>query len=290
MYGYIYRITDLTNGKCYIGQHKYDKPMLDPYYHGSSRILKKQIWKHPERFLEELLMICATLEEANYFETYFIEHMNTLYPFGYNLSTGGNGRHLCESTRKILSEKNKGRTVSEETKEKISKANKGKRPSEYTIQKMIESLKGHTVSEETKEKISKANKGKKRSPEICRQISERQKGKYNGENNPNLKYLITRDELYDLYVIQGLSTYAISKKYNCHQTTIVCKLKTFGIKGHIKEKPIIQLDIHGNIIQEFQSALNAAKFLNLPEKSAGIIRQCAQGKQKTAYGFCWKYK
>ena len=256
MYGYIYRITDLTNGKCYIGQHKYDKPMLDPYYHGSSRILKKQIWKHPERFLEELLMICATLEEANYFETYFIEHMNTLYPFGYNLSTGGNGRHLCESTRKILSEKNKGRTV----------------------------------SEETKEKISKANKGKKRSPEICRQISERQKGKYNGENNPNLKYLITRDELYDLYVIQGLSTYAISKKYNCHQTTIVCKLKTFGIKGHIKEKPIIQLDIHGNIIQEFQSALNAAKFLNLPEKSAGIIRQCAQGKQKTAYGFCWKYK
>lgn len=89
MYGYIYRITDLTNGKCYIGQHKYDKPMLDPTYHGSGQIIKQIYKKRPETLLEEILMICATLDEANYFETYFIERMNTLYPNGYNLSGGG---------------------------------------------------------------------------------------------------------------------------------------------------------------------------------------------------------
>lgn len=92
MYGYIYRITDLTNGKCYIGQHKYDKPMLDPCYHGSGKIIKQIYKKRPNTLLEEILMICATLEELNYFETYFIEHMNTLDPFGYNLNTGGDSR------------------------------------------------------------------------------------------------------------------------------------------------------------------------------------------------------
>ena len=135
MYGYIYRITDLTNGKCYIGQHKYDKPMLDPKYHGSSYILRNQIKKHPEKFLEELLMICANLEEANYFETYFIEHMNTLYSNGYNLNNGGN---IHKPTKEV--------------RERISKANKGRKQTEEEIRNRVEKMRGRKHSQETKKK------------------------------------------------------------------------------------------------------------------------------------------
>ena len=62
--------------------------MLDPSYHGSGKIIKQIRKKRPDTLMEEILMICATLEEANYFEQYFIEHMNTLVPFGYNFQKG----------------------------------------------------------------------------------------------------------------------------------------------------------------------------------------------------------
>lgn len=35
MVGYIYLITDTTNGKKYVGQHHYNKEELDHNYHGS---------------------------------------------------------------------------------------------------------------------------------------------------------------------------------------------------------------------------------------------------------------
>lgn len=51
-----------------------------------------------------------------------------------------------------------------------------------------------------------------------------------GENNPNYKYHITEEELYDLYVKQGLSTYKIAEMYGCNPTTIWYKLKKYNIK------------------------------------------------------------
>lgn len=185
MYGYIYRITDLSNGKCYIGQHKYNKPMLDPKYHGSSSILKNQIKAHPERFLEELLMICATLKEANYFETYFIDHMNTLSPNGYNLNRGGDKWEQTDRTKEKRSERfkgennpNYGKTFSEETRRKISEAHKGREPwnkgkhnvqpkridyhpSEETLKKMKENMLNIWKDENYRKRQSEAHKGKK---------------------------------------------------------------------------------------------------------------------------------
>ena len=212
MYGYIYRITDLTNGKCYIGQHKYDKPMLDPKYHGSSCILKNQIKKHPENFLEDLIFIAATLDELNYFETYFIEHLNTLHPNGYNLNTGGDQR-----------------SASDEFKSKMRAIQTGKPRSEETKKKISDSLKGHKRSEETRQKMSDAQKGKNVSEETRQKMSDAQKGKRCGEESAQYKYHITKEELYDLYIVQGLYQYQIAEIYGCHQTTILHKLKKYNI-------------------------------------------------------------
>lgn len=56
------------------------------------------------------------------------------------------------------------------------------------------------------------------------------KGKRSGENNPNYKYHIPEEELYNLYVVQGLSTYKIAEKYGCNQVCIWNKLKKYNIK------------------------------------------------------------
>lgn len=58
-------------------------------------------------------------------------------------------------------------------------------------------------------------------------------------------------------------------------------------KGQIlaNSKPIIQYDLEGNFIKEWQSATIAAKEINLHPTS---IRHCVQGKTKTSGGYIWK--
>jgi len=54
-----------------------------------------------------------------------------------------------------------------------------------------------------------------------------------------------------------------------------------------KNKPILQYDFQNNLLNEYTSAQEAGKYLN---KSGNSIADCAAGRQKTAYGFIWKYK
>lgn len=85
---------------------------------------------------------------------------------------------------------------------------------------------GKHHTEETKQKIGSANKGKHHTDEWKQKISNSMKG----ENNPNYKYHIIEEELYDMYVLQGLSTRKIAKMYGCHPTCIQRKLKKYNIK------------------------------------------------------------
>lgn len=56
------------------------------------------------------------------------------------------------------------------------------------------------------------------------------KGKRSGENNPNYKYHIPEEELYNLYVVQRLTLQKIAEKYGCDPTCIWNKLKKYNIK------------------------------------------------------------
>lgn len=53
------------------------------------------------------------------------------------------------------------------------------------------------------------------------------------------------------------------------------------------KKEITQYTLNGEKIQTFTSANEAGRSLN---KSGNSIADCASGKQKTAYGYIWKYK
>ena len=174
MVGYIYLITDTTNGMQYVGQHHYDKEELDSNYHGSGRIISRIYKKRPHTLKEEYLKTCYSQYELDEWEKYFIFSFNTLSPNGYNLEEGG-----------------KGGKPSEETKIKMSIASKGKHPTEEVRKKMSESHKGKTcwnkgmkMSEEHKRKLSEShkgqippNKGKHHTEEARKKMSESHKGK-----------------------------------------------------------------------------------------------------------------
>ena len=163
---YIYRITNLINGKTYIGQHKYKK--LNDSYMGSGKHLRAAQAKYGiENFKKEILVFNVSKKEhIDLLEKTFIaaEREKVGVENCYNLADGGGGNtgpHSEEWKRKI-SESKKGKSKSEEHKRKISETCKG-RPS---------SMKGKHRSEETKRKLSEAlkgnipwNKGKKMSEE-----------------------------------------------------------------------------------------------------------------------------
>ena len=54
-----------------------------------------------------------------------------------------------------------------------------------------------------------------------------------------------------------------------------------------RKKEIIQYSLNDEKLQTFSSANEAGRHIG---KSGGTIADCASGRQKTAYGFKWKYK
>ena len=151
--GSIYKITNTVNGKAYIGQTRHDaeKTRIRDHLAGNgNRIIKRAIKKYgKENFTYEILYDGIIPEFLDPLEKEAIEEFNTLAPYGYNLTIGGEGG-----------------SCSEETRRKMSKARKGKKRAPF--------------SEEHRCNISEAKKGKKRAPfseEHRRNISEAKKGK-----------------------------------------------------------------------------------------------------------------
>lgn len=152
----IYRITNLINGKTYIGQHKYKE--LNDYYMGSGKLLYKAKKKYDiKNFKKEILVFnISKKEHADLLEKTFIasEREKVGTEKCYNISDGGGGGNGGA---------NKGHHHSEETKKKMSKVRKGRKFSEEHKRKLSEAMKGKSkkpLSEEQKRKISEAHKGK----------------------------------------------------------------------------------------------------------------------------------
>lgn len=61
-----------------------------------------------------------------------------------------------------------------------------------------------------------------------------------------------------------------------------------GRKNTWQIRPVLQYDLDGNFIKEWESQMLAQSYFDKP-KSDGIGAVC-RGNQKTAYGFIWKFK
>lgn len=90
MYHYLYKITNLTNGKIYIGIHSTDN--LDDGYFGSGRALKQSISKHGrENFKKEILEYFNSSEELSRREQEIVNEEFVKSQKTYNLNVGGFG-------------------------------------------------------------------------------------------------------------------------------------------------------------------------------------------------------
>lgn len=213
MFTYVYKITNLINGKMYIGQHS-TKNINDGYMGSGSLLLKAYAKYGKENFKKEIIaFVNGTKEELDFAEIFFIKHCRN--KFGkenlYNLADGGGGSagfKLSEEQRKRQAESVKKTFAKPEVKEKFSKLRKGKKSgfagkhhSEETKNKIGAASKGNKyragmpswnkglkgVSKETSEKMSNAQKGKKMSEEAKKKIGEASKRMWTDELRKSTK-------------------------------------------------------------------------------------------------------
>ena len=111
--GYIYLITNIDDGKKYVGQTREENVETRWKAHTKESsnciYLKRALKKYGiEKFKFEIIILCFD-EDMNDYEMEYIEKFNTVIPNGYNITKGGSGW--------------KGKH-SEATKEKLRKINK----------------------------------------------------------------------------------------------------------------------------------------------------------------------
>lgn len=145
MYYTVYKITNLINGKYYIGKHQTKN--LDDGYMGSGKLIKQAIEKNGvANFKKEIIHIFDNEEEMNAKEAELV----VISEETYNLCEGGKGGFSYINNSNIV--KFKGKSHKEESKIKMGHPNNNH-------------FKGKSHNDDTKNKISNTLKGRKRSPE-----------------------------------------------------------------------------------------------------------------------------
>jgi len=196
---YLYKITNLINGKSYIGQTKNFKKRICQHKTCKSKTaIHLAIIQYGSQNFSYDIIGTYGLDQIDEIEREFITKFNTIWPNGYNLTPGGiffKNQH--EETKRKISIKNKGKKdppFTEEHRRKISESQKGKKLSPEHIQMIRERSIGRKLSDETKKKISSAHMGKKLSqetidkmigrpcsPETRAKMSQSQKGRTHSE-------------------------------------------------------------------------------------------------------------
>jgi len=307
----IYKVTNLQNGKIYVGQtikaleirkkehlknYKTEKKLSSPYFYYS-------INKYGEdNFKWDIIDMADSQEELNNKEKYWIREFNSLVPNGYNMTEGGQfGRIYGEA---------------EERRQKNSKETK------------IELYGIKVININTKEiyktivEASKVNNVTPTAISLCCNGINKKAGKYTyafledyennkeyydsyvWENSFNVKLInLSNNKIYNSLLEAeqetGISYQGISKccrniqrsaggyfwaYYNKYINDKEYKnLCDNNMNNYIKqEKKVINLDT----MEIFNNIAEAGRKYNVD--SSAIIRVC-KGKQKTSVGYHWSY-
>lgn len=186
----VYKITNLINGKVYIGQ------TVDKLKRRVNRLqynifLKRAIKLYGmDNFELSIIENCFDISELNKREQFWISFYNsTNNQKGYNLQSGGKNCRVHEVTKRVLSEKCSGWHHTEKAKQKISEAVAGSKHWAY----------GKEFSDEHKENMSNAHLGNKHSQATKDKMSKTREGTLItwGDRISESKYKVTEKEVLD---------------------------------------------------------------------------------------------
>lgn len=187
----LYRITNATNGKSYIGitsrplSRRMIEHVVDARRNKGRSALHAAMRKYgAPAFSIEAIAQASDWESLNKMEIAAIELYATREPSGYNLSLGGGGlrgwRHSI-AAREKMSAANVGRTVSPEHLAKMNAARLAKvRGVPLSVEhraKIAAAHKGRTVSAATRAMLAAANLGKTASPEARAKMAAAHRGR-----------------------------------------------------------------------------------------------------------------
>lgn len=155
-----------------------------------------------------------------------------------------------------------------------------------------------THSEEAKLKISKFRKNKKQSENTIIKRSKSMKGKNTRlvyQFNLDGKLINKFDSLTDACILNNIPLKYMGDITSC------CKGRQKTARGYLWSytetspsssyknirRNILQYDLDGNFIKEYISASQAGRDI---KQNGNSISDCLNSKQKTAFGYIWKYK
>lgn len=174
----IYKITNIQNNKCYVGQAR----DLNVRKNSHFALLKRN--KHENSYLQNVynkygkeIFIFEIIQELepnkerlNLMEIYWICYYNSFVDDGggYNLTRGGDSSLHSEESKKKMSNSMKGKTQTEEHKKRSADARRGKKLCEESRKNVILGLAkrinkqptlGFKHTEETRRKMSESHSG-----------------------------------------------------------------------------------------------------------------------------------
>lgn len=252
--GYIYKITNIKNNKCYIGVTTKSNPNERWVAHKSSikygkgcPLLMKAFNKYGEdSFKFEVIIICFD-DDVFKFEDEYIRKYNSASPNGYNVAEGGKigmtflGKKHSEETKKKIGKKSKEYCNRPEVKERARNV-------------AIEFNRTHNIGElqRKSEKWQKA-------------LKEGRIGGKSGKRGEEIKNKISKT----------LKTYFENNRD-----------KHSKIMTKVNGRKVMQYSNEGVYIASFDSILLASKTTGIDR---GAIQANTSGRTKSSGGFIWKY-
>lgn len=257
------------------------------FYHA----IQKYGWN---TFEHNILYENVSEDEAKAYEMLLIERYNTRDPkFGYNVTRGGDTRKPCsDETKAKLSERLRGKTKSEETKKKMSEAAK-RRPK-------------RKMTDEQRKRLSESLKGNKRA--LGSRSNSKMVAMCDDEKNV-IKYFLDSKEA---SLLVKCDKSGINRACKENQTSTDLNTTKYGGKyagyrwfyvnkdGNIidnvvhetkinkRNTPLIQYDLEGKKIQEFEKLSYAAKQYGIPSHRLSFA---LKNKNKVCYhGYVWERK
>lgn len=267
--GYIYKITNTVNGKCYIGVTTKENPNERWMKHKTAiranigcPFLQKAVKKYGEdTFKFEVLIICFDKDVFKFENEYIIKY-NSMSPNGYNVAVGGIrgptflGKHHSEETKKILSVKSREYHNRPEIKEKQRQRAIEFNKTRNTSELLKNSEKWQQALREGR--IGGGHRGTRYTEESKKKISEGLKAYYKKRNED----LINKKEIY------------------------INREKISEMRRKIYGRKVSQYAIDGSFIASFDSIVEASEKSGFPRRN---IQACVSGYSKTSSGFVWKH-